>query len=385
MIEAFFWLCVIFVLYIYLGYPLVLCVQSEIWPNEHVKDRSSPPPKVSIVIPVHNEENCIGERIENLLVQDYPSELFELILVSDGSTDSTNDLMEGICKARETLSPKIKIVTYEERRGKAHALNVGVNHAEGEIVVFADARQKFDRVALRELVGNFKDPQVGAVSGELYLGETGAGGIHKPMGLYWNYEKWIRKAESKIDSVVGMTGAISALRKELYVPMPLGTILDDVFIPMTVVMKGLRVVFDDQAKAFDNQVIEAKREFRRKVRTLMGNFQIIELIPGLLSFRENRICINFLSHKLFRLLIPYFLLAIFALNLLMLKGIYVGFFVGQLAFYMLALVGFLVFGKRKIPRLFWIPCAFVLLNWAAVRGFIAYLKNDKSVWARVGN
>ena len=382
MTEVLFWFCVSFVLYTYLGYPFLLLVLAWISPKNHGKDTSSPSLKVSVVIAVHNEEENIRDRIENLLAQDYPRGLFEIIVVSDGSTDGTNDLMKGICKAREALSPKIKFIVYEDRKGKAHALNEGVNRAEGEIVVFADARQQFDRFALRELVANFSDPKVGAVSGELYLGGSDTRGVSESVGLYWRYEKWIRKTESRIDSVVGVTGAISAVRKELYEPMPSGTILDDVFIPMIVVMKGFRVVFDEQAKAFDKQIIEPGREFRRKVRTLMGNFQLIELIPGLLSFRKNRIFIQFVSHKLLRLLIPYFLLAVFVLSLLNLEGIYAVIFAGQSVFYGLALVGLLVFGSKKTPKVVSIPYAFVVLNCAAVWGLVAFLRKDKSVWVR---
>jgi len=380
--EAAFWFCVSFVLYTYLGYPLLLFVLAWIAPKRHAKSYASGLRKVSIVIAVHNEEKNIQNRIENLVSQEYPSDLCEIIVVSDGSTDSTNDLMKGICKDRESLSPKIKFVAYEERRGKAHAINEGVKQADGEILIFADARQKFDLLAVSELVANFSDPKVGAVSGELYLGERGTRGVSESVGLYWRYEKWIRKTESRLDSVVGVTGAISAVRKQLYVQIPPGTILDDVFMPMNVVMKGFRVVFDERAKAYDNQIIEPGREFKRKVRTLMGNFQLIELITGLLSFSKNRIFISFLSHKLFRLLIPYFLLAIFVLSLLMLEGIYTVIFAGQLAFYVLALTGLLIFGNRKAPKLVSIPYAFVVLNCAAVWGLIAFLRKDRSVWVK---
>jgi cellulose synthase/poly-beta-1,6-N-acetylglucosamine synthase-like glycosyltransferase len=332
------------------------------------------------VIAVHNEEKHIQKKINNLLNQKYPNDLFEIIVISDGSTDSTNDLMKRIFKSRETLKPKINFVVYERRRGKAYALNQGVRCAKGEILVFTDARQEFDSFALCELVANFNDPQVGAVTGELFLGETSKGGVHKAVELYWDYEKWIRRMEGNIDSVVGVTGAISAVRKSLYEPMPFGTILDDLFIPMSVVMKGFRVVFDDQAKAYDNQLIESKSEFRRKVRTAMGNFQVIQLLPGILSIRKNRILISFVSHKLFRLLIPYFLMAIFVLNWLKLEGIYSIVFAGQLAFYILALTGILVSANKVVFKLISVPYTYIVLNCAAVWGFIAFLRKDKSVW-----
>jgi poly-beta-1,6-N-acetyl-D-glucosamine synthase len=208
--------------------------------------------------------------------------------------------------------------------------------------VFADARQTFARSALRALVANFSDPGVGAVSGELILldeqGREAADGV----GLYWRYEKWLRAMESGIHSMMGATGAIYAIRRDLYRPLPENTILDDVMTPMSIVIRGWRAVFDPSARAFDRVASAAAVEYTRKVRTLAGNYQLLALMPALLLPWRNPVAFQFVSHKAGRLLVPYCLAALLLSNLFLWHGVYPLFLAAQAGFYGTAMAGCLV-------------------------------------------
>jgi len=206
--------------------------------------------------------------------------------------------------------------------------------------VFADARQTFDRNAIRELTANFADETVGAVSGELLLTQDPAEGeANNDVGLYWRYEKALRLMESQIHSVAGATGAIYAIRRDLYEDLPEDAILDDVLTPLRIVLKGKRVVFEPRAKAYDAVACCAAAEYRRKVRTLCGNYQLVRYLPQVLSPWRNPIFFQLASHKLGRLLVPWALLTLFVTNLLMLGGIYTVTFLMQTAWYALAAAG----------------------------------------------
>jgi cellulose synthase/poly-beta-1,6-N-acetylglucosamine synthase-like glycosyltransferase len=192
------------------------------------------------------------------------------------------------------------------RRGKAAALNAALSIATGEILFFTDVRQHLDPQSLPNLVACFADPQVGVASGELVI-RDGAGLEEATVGLYWKYEKWIRKQLSRVDSVLGATGCIYAMRRDLASPLPADTLNDDMFLPLAAFFRGYRVILDDSALAFDYPTPLAS-EFRRKVRTLAGVYQIIRLYPALLGPR-NRMWVHFFSHKLARLLMPWALIA----------------------------------------------------------------------------
>jgi cellulose synthase/poly-beta-1,6-N-acetylglucosamine synthase-like glycosyltransferase len=223
--------------------------------------------------------------------------------------------------------------------GKATALNIGVAAATRDIVVFADARQRFSPNAIAELVSVFHDQAVGAVSGELILvaGDQ-VGEVHEGVGLYWQYEKLIRRSESAIASVVGATGSIYAVRRALYVPLAPNTLLDDFLVPMRIVLAGYRVIFLRAARAFDFPSATASREFSRKVRTLAGNFQAVAMEPRLLDPRANPVLFQFVSHKLLRLIVPYFCIAAWVSSALLTGPVYLAFFVVQTVFYAIGLV-----------------------------------------------
>jgi cellulose synthase/poly-beta-1,6-N-acetylglucosamine synthase-like glycosyltransferase len=282
-------------------------------------------------------------RLDNILASDYPKDRIEIIVASDGSSDDT----------AAALAPYAGRVTLLllTASGKAGALNAAVREAHHPILVFADARQRFAPDAIRRLAGHFDDPSIGAVSGELMLESDGRPSVAEGIGAYWSYEKWLRRREAIVGSTLGVTGAIYAMRRWLWRPLPPDTILDDVMAPMRIVLAGFRVVFDDQAHAFDLAVQHAATELRRKSRTLAGNFQLLAREPRLLVPILNPVWLQFMSHKVGRLLVPYALVAILIASGALAASGSIFFIVivgGQLGFY--ALAGYGAVLERRARR-----------------------------------
>ena len=287
-----FWISLSFLAYTYAGYPLWLWLRAQLrpWPSM----RGPIERGVTVIMVVRSEEQVLAAKLENLLQMDYLPKQFEIIVVSDGSDDGTDSIL-----TQYRSDPRVRAVLKKSPAGKAAGLNDALRIAGGEILVFTDARQKIETDAVRRLIENFADPAVGTVSGELMLGDPALGEMGRGMGLYWKIEKKIRDLESASGSVVGATGALYAVRRELVVELPPETILDDVYIPMHVVKQGSRVLFDSRARAWDAADLGADREFARKVRTLTGNYQLLQLAPWLLQ-RRNPLRCEFISHKLRR-------------------------------------------------------------------------------------
>jgi cellulose synthase/poly-beta-1,6-N-acetylglucosamine synthase-like glycosyltransferase len=341
MAEIVFWASFVAVWYVYAGYPTLLlvwrrCVRRPV--------RKLPwEPRVSIIIAVHNEEARIARKIRNCLELDYHRDKLEIVISLDGPTDGTAEVVRRC--ARDIRN--VIVVAGRERRGKAVALNRGVGLARGDVLVFTDARQRLHPLAIRELTANLADPAVGSVSGELLLlnersAEAGCG-----VGIYWRYEKWMREQESEIHSMMGATGALYAIRAAQFRPLPPGTILDDVALPMSLVLRGLRAVFDPAARAYDVVSCCPDAEYPRKVRTLLGNFQLLALMPQLLLPWRNPVWFQFWSHKVGRLAVPYFLAALLAANLTLWHGPYALFLAGQVVFYALAFSGRLAYRRHR--------------------------------------
>jgi biofilm PGA synthesis N-glycosyltransferase PgaC len=221
-----FWISFGGILYTYAGYPIAIWALARLAGRRVFKQPIVP--RVSVVVPCYNEEGNIEARIRNLETSDYSADNLEIIVFSDGSTDGTTEA------ASRAASARTRVLAHSLRRGKAAALNSAIRDASGEVIVFADARQRFDPGAIRELVSNFADPTVGAVTGELILAGKTHSSLGDAQGLYWTYEKWIRKNESRFDSSIGATGAIYAIKRELWRPLPDSTILDDVYTPMRI-------------------------------------------------------------------------------------------------------------------------------------------------------
>jgi len=370
-----FWMPAALIAYTYLGYPLWLWIRSR-WCRKRV--RCGPYiPFLSIIMVVHNEEKVLPRKLRNLLELNYPAELLEIVVVSDGSTDTTNQIL-----SEHMADPHMRVIFNPQQQGKAAGLNAAMSSVRGEIVVFTDARQQIEPDAIRVLVENFADPEIGCASGELMLGDPETGEAEQGMGVYWRIEKAVRELESAAGSVVGATGAIYAIRRKLLVRVPAETILDDVYIPMHVVRRGARVIFDPRARAWDSPDQGTAREFSRKVRTLSGNYQLLQLAPWLLS-SANPLRFQFVSHKLLRLVVPFALLATLLASLVTPGVFYHGAAILQLAFYTLSLLGLVhVLRRGAFGRVTDAARTFVLLNTAAVVAFANFAVGRKAAWGR---
>ena len=380
-----FWISIALILYTYLLYPLLIAVAARLR-SRPVGRRAGHQPMLTVLLAVHNEQEILAQRLQNLLEQDYPPERFDIVAVSDGSTDATAQILEQHGdKPQASSHPKIKSLILPQHAGKAAAINAGMTHATGELVVFADARQQFATDVLSRLAENFADPAVGSASGELVL--SGGDGVAEQIGLYWRYEKWIRRNESATGSMLGATGAIYAIRRDLWEPLPPDTILDDFLTPMRIVLKGRRAVFDARAQADDRPSTRAGQEFRRKIRTLAGNYQALACEPALLApWRNPSTWLRVWSHKLLRLLVPYALLALLASSLLAMGWIYRWAAWGQIFFYGLAALGWLIerLGRPVPLRLVRLAYTFVTLNAAAAGGLWCWLcgRRTRHIWRK---
>jgi cellulose synthase/poly-beta-1,6-N-acetylglucosamine synthase-like glycosyltransferase len=358
-LELCFWLASACVVYVYAGYPLLLGVLARL--RRPKRQPGVVPTSVSVVVAAHNEEDTICRRLDELTEMIAASGLTgEVIVVSDGSTDATASL------ARAHRKGNVRVLDLPTNGGKAAALTAGCAAAVHEVIVFADTRQSWDASALSLLLENFGDRSVGAVSGDLVVER--APGVLAGVGLYWRYEKWLRRQESRVHSLVSATGAISAVRRELFRPIPNHTILDDVYWPLCVTMQGFRVVHDARARAYDRLPDHSRDEFRRKVRTLSGNFQLLTRLPVALLPWRNPVWFQLLSHKLLRLAVPWALLLLLGLSAVLNGPVYQVAFWGQVCCYTLGLVGIWE-GPAARLRLASAAGSFLVLNAAAWLAF----------------
>jgi len=367
--KLLFWISFALVAYTYFGYAVLLWLLVHL--RRRTTQRSPITPSVTIIIAARNEEATLPDKLQNLRHLDYPQDRLQIVIASDGSTDRTASILR---EHTDWICP----VVLEQSQGKASALNEAVKCATGDVIVFLDTRQRIDPDAISELVSCFADSTVGATSGELLLESDSSASASDALGLYWKIEKIVRKLESASGSVVGVTGAIYAIRRSLYTDLPRGTILDDVLIPMQVARAGMRVLFQPSAIARDKLFMEKGKEFSRKVRTLTGNYQMLRLAPWLLS-SENPLRFRLISHKLLRLTVPL-LLVLMLLACAISKGLfYRSVFWLQVLFYALAALGALRPSIRKYKPIA-IAHTFVLLNVAAVLALYNFVAGRNSVW-----
>ncbi len=369
-----FWAAAGLMAYTYFGYPAWLWLRSH-WRARPVA--SAPfTPLISVVVVVRNEEQVLRRKLTNLLDLDYPSELLQILVVSDGSTDGTETILR-----EYEQDPRVAIMLNQLARGKACGLNDALQFAQGEIVVFTDARQLLEQNSVRFLMEAFADPAVGCVSGELMIGNPESGEIRKGAGLYWGFEKRVRKLEATSGSVVGATGALYAVRRNLLSPLPPETVLDDVYLPMRVAQQGFRVAFDARARAWDAPDQGREREFSRKVRTLGGNYQLLQIAPWLLS-SQNPLRFEFISHKVLRLWVPLALAATLVSSALLPGPIYRTALALQLAFYGLSLLALMPWKRGPVARAADASLTFVLLNTAALVAFANFMTGRRAAWGR---
>lgn len=367
-----FWISATIIAYAYFGYAAWLWLRCR-W-RRKPSSSAAHSPFVSVVLVIRDEFRTIEQKMRNLLDLDYPADHFEIVVVSDGSEDGTNSVL-----SRFAQDARVHVVCKPESQGKAAGINDGLDIAKGDVVLFTDVRQFIEPLALRLLVEDFADPTVGCSSGELMLGNPSVGETSARMGLYWKLEKKVRELESACGSTVGATGALYAARRELIVPVPRGTILDDVFIPMHIVRQGFRTVFNSGARAWDLPDLGLDREFKRKVRTLSGNYQLLQLAPWLLT-RANPIRFSFVSHKLLRLMVPFALVTLLVTSLALPAPVYRIALHVQLLVYGLAAISITRVAPGVLARLADASFTFVVLNTAAFVAFVNFITGRKVVW-----
>jgi poly-beta-1,6-N-acetyl-D-glucosamine synthase len=359
------------VTYTYVGYPLAIGLLARLSPQPVQKDESFTP-TVSVLMSAFDAAGYLEAKLDSLAALEYPADKIEFLVLSDGSTDGTDDILA----KRHAADPRFRWVRREERSGKPSGINRLKELATGEVLILTDARQPLSPRTARALVSHFVDPSVGCVSGNLVLeGEAGA-------GVYWRYEKWIREQEARFRSVVGVTGAIYAIRRAEMPTLPDDIILDDVFTPMTLRLEGKKILFEREAVATE-MAFEDDREFNRKARTLAGNYQLFSRMPALLVPFLNPSWFETMSHKTLRLAGPFLLAALLGGSLAALRkpsdmtrgelALMRTLVAGQLAFYGAAALG------PKAGKLPGVARTFVTMNAAALVGLARHLKKTQRI------
>lgn len=375
--DLLFWVGLVVFLYAYLGYPLLIELLSRLKPKEPAVRSGSghpvepaPQPDINIILCVHNAAPLIEQRIANLFELDYPTEKLQLIIVSDGSTDATDSLVKALD------NPRITLLSYSGNRGKAYALSRALQYVSAPYVLFADVRQRFAADVITQILPYLRSADVGAVTGNLVIGD----GKASP-GLYWQYEKRIRLAESRFKTIVGVTGAIY-MAKTALLPreLPEGLILDDMYIPLGMIDKGYQAKFCPAAIAYDMPSASLREEFDRKVRTLVGNYQLFRALPWSLNPLQNPAFFQLASHKLLRLLVPYCLLLLLVTSAISASAVLNSAFAIQLICYALALYGYFWRYQKKGQST--IALTFCLLNLAALKASWVSSRNPGTLWKR---
>jgi cellulose synthase/poly-beta-1,6-N-acetylglucosamine synthase-like glycosyltransferase len=373
--ELVFWACVLLVIYVYAGYPLVLVILSRF-----SRAREEPPstvlPNVTLIVSAFNEQDCIAAKLDNTLALDYPRDRLEVIVVSDASDDGTDDI------ARGYSMQGVRLVRMPDRGGKTLGLNAGVAAASGEVIVFSDANALYRPDAIRRLVAPFASPEIGAVIGEsTYVEANTESG--RSESLYWRYETWIKALESRGGSVVGGDGAIYSVRRSLYKPMVAGA-LSDFVNPLQVVKAGYRCIYEPRALSYEEAAEDFGREYRRKVRIVNRAWRALWSMREMLNpLARGGFAWKLWSHKVLRWCVPGFLLAIFLLNLALIgrHPFYWLVLAAQIVFYALAVGGFLLRDRDHQPVALRIPFYFCVVNVAAGVGLFQVLGGRSyTVW-----
>lgn len=366
--ELIFWIAIATPLYAYFGYPLAL-LSLRPMVRRPVKKAPIQPP-VSLLIPAHNEARVIERKIRNSLALDYPADRLEIVIASDGSTDET----EAIARRFE-VAARVRVLAYSKNRGKMAVLNAAVGELHGEIIVFSDASATLAPDALRRLVENFADPSVGAASGRYQVVRPAEVNIGTSENLYWKYETFLKTQESQLASILGGHGQLHAIRKTLYPYPPPETINDDYVIPVSVLSRGLRAVYEPAALVWEEA--QEMNGFARRIRIMAGNLQQLRNLPQLLRPLQLLPVFFFLSHKAIRLAAPFAMLAALAANLFLLRSPrYAALFWLQIGFYTLAAFG--LTGRLR-PRALALPFYFCMVNAAAFFGLYHALTRRKSM------
>jgi len=378
-IEFVFWMCALSVLYTYALYPLILWLLARLFghtPQAPWLDEAALP-SISLLIAAHDEQAVIEDRIRNALALNYPREKLEIVIASDGSSDRTNEIV------RRYADQGVQLLDYPARRGKAAVLNDSMRRLRGRIVLMSDANTHTEPDAARALVRWFDNPDVGVVCGRLVL--TDPRGGRNADGLYWRYETFLKRNESQLGALLGSNGAIYAIRKDRFVPIPNNTVIDDFVIPLAAKLRhGSRIVYDSQAVAHEESSPTVRVEFRRRTRIGAGGWQAIGLLWPLLNPWRGWIAFTFLSHKVLRWVCPFLMAGALAANLLLCgERFYAVLMLAQLALYLIAASGLLIPGGARVSRVARLASMFVTMNAALLIGFLRWAQGPQSgMWTR---
>jgi cellulose synthase/poly-beta-1,6-N-acetylglucosamine synthase-like glycosyltransferase len=371
------WLSLGALAYVYLGYPLLLAVVGLF--SKRPKAPLGYLPTISVLIAAYNEETGIQKKIEKTLALDYPPDRMEIIVLSDCSTDRTDEIVKSF------TDPRVRVFRAPQRKGKTNAQNLGVEIARGELLIFSDATTVYHPLALQYLATNYADPKVGAVSGRYqYFDPEGKSPTGSGMIAFWNYENFIKMMQSRIRTISGCCGCIYSVRRAAYTPLH-PDVISDLVQPLWAIQKGYRVVFEDRALAYEETTKSSKEEFSMRVRVVTRGIRGILSVPGLLNpMKHGWVSFQLLSHKVLRWMVPFFLLLLFTANaVLWSHSSYGMLFALQVAFYGFALLTLLV-PLHRMWKPLGIPLYFCTLNAAALRSIIEVIRGrNYVVWETV--
>lgn len=368
-------ICLFTPLYVYIGYPVLLFIIQAVYSKKHHIDESFTP-KVTLIVSCFNEADVIESKINNSLNIDYPKDQLQILFVSDGSTDQTDELV------KKSNDPRIQLIRQEGRLGKTSGLNLAVPEATGDIIVFSDANAMYQPNALKKLVRHFADQQVGLVVGAAIYTDGNESSAAQSENSYWEYELLIKSWESNIHSVVGGDGAIYAIRKSLYDPLDAKDI-NDFVNPLEIIAKGFRGIFDREAICLEETAGDFVKEAKRKERIVNRSFRGLMKVKRVMNpFKTGFFALEVISHKLLRWLIPFFLLGIAVTsvihaydNIFVFKILYVL----EMLFLWLAIIGFLLHKSKKSSIVFFLPYYFLMVNYFSMIGVFKALLGDIQV------
>lgn len=376
-----FWTSAFLLFYTFFGYPIFLNVvtsfiKRNLSNNDDMEDDVLP--FVSLLIPAFNEESVIRRKIENSLLLDYPRSKMEIVVASDGSTDDTNRMVSAYSKK------EIRIILYKKRRGKSEVINRTVPKLIGDIVIFTDASAMLAKDAIKKIVEDFRDSNVGCVSGKYVLVNGDESNRGNGEGLYFKYETNIKSKESEYNSILGAHGSLYGIRKKLFKPLEKGTINDDYIIPMQIVEQGYRSVYANSATAMETAKTTIEGEMKRRIRINTGNIQQLFFLRGLLNPLKGKIAFQFISHKLFRILSPLLIIAMLISSMISEGAFYRIVFVMQLLFYSLGIINYYLEKHNIKIKILSIPFYFTFGSTAILRGIYKYFIMEREVlWDKV--
>jgi cellulose synthase/poly-beta-1,6-N-acetylglucosamine synthase-like glycosyltransferase len=379
-VQIAFALCATVIVYHYALYPLIAwCLARAL--GRHAEAPAPQPddrlPSVALLIAAHNEQAIIRPRIDNALDLDYPPRKLQIVIGSDGSTDRTAEIV------RDVRDPRVRLLDYRQRRGKASVLNSALAELTSDVVVFSDANTFFDPQAVRKLVRWLDDPSVGSVCGRLVLTDPKTGG--NADGLYWRYETFIKRCEGALGALPGANGAIYAIRREHYVPLSPQTMVDDLAIPLLARLRDERaIVYDGEAIAFEESAPEVASEFRRRARIGAGGWQAVRGFWPLLDPRRGWIALTFFSHKVLRWICPLALAGLLLCAAALCRHeMYRWLLAAQLLFYAASLLVMAAPSRLRLPKLLRLAGMFTSMNAALFLGLMRGMsRRQEGVWAR---